>query len=86
MFHVHSFIIILIVINIINIIFILFAIFISYCFYFLVYSFCKQLGYYVLPAETLLTILSTAPKLNRIALLTLNPLLHIDETHFKQCL
>ena len=42
--------------------FILFIIFISYCFYFLAYSFCKQLEYYLQPAEMLLTVSSTAPK------------------------
>ena len=74
-FHVHSFIVILIVIIIISIIFILFAIFINYCFYFLVYSFCKQLRYDLQPAEMLLTISSTAPKLNPIAFpLLMNPI------------
>ena len=46
-FHVHNFIIIFRVIIIItNIIFVLLIIFISYCF-FLVYSSCKWLGYYL---------------------------------------
>ena len=55
-------------------------------FFLLVYSFCKQLGYYLQPAEMLLTISPTTPKLNQIAFLTMNPLLHIGGTHFKQCL
>ena len=73
-FHVHSFIVILIVIIIISIIFILFAIFINYCFYFLVYSFCKQLRYDLQPVDMLVTVSSTAPKLNQIAFLTMNPI------------
>ena len=38
-------------------------------------QFCKQLGYCLQPPEMLLTISSAAPKLNRIAFLTMNPTL-----------